>query len=106
LRNTTRAFNDKFAEIQAIDSQYPLERRGRAERLANDLSDAASQHKANLAKFSAQLMEYARFVFPRDETNLLKAVVSQLEASVDVAGTHAVLVTSALEKLQPYVSRE
>jgi hypothetical protein len=106
LRRTTRAFNDRLAEIQAIDSQYSLERSGRAERLAKELSIASREHQDAMAKFSAQLLEYARFIFPKEETDLLKAVVSQLEASVEESSTHAVLVNSALEKLQPYRLKE
>jgi len=106
MKRTTSMFDSRFAEIEAIDGQYSLERRGRAEKLAKELADAANEHKEAVGKVALQLKEYVRFALSREERELLKVVVEQLTVSVEVASKHATLVTGALEKLQPFLTKD
>jgi len=58
MKRTTSMFDSRFAEIEAIDGQYSLERRGRAEKLAKEFNNMLALGAwARAGKDEAELMK-------------------------------------------------
>jgi hypothetical protein len=104
LRKVTESINERFAEITAIDSQYRLERRGRAEKLVTEVAAAAAEHQSALQKCFFQMSEYTRFILTAEEQEMLKNMLGRWKAAVEDATAHKNAATELLKKLTPLVT--
>jgi hypothetical protein len=74
LAAMTESAKRGMAEIEAIDSQFPLERKGRAKKLSDGLHAALEEHKSAVEAFLFQIHHYPTYDTSSEEIDFLKAI--------------------------------
>jgi len=79
LRETVQSVSGRVPDVESVDKNYALERRGRAEELVRELQSAISEYSASYEKGLFQLGEYAKLPIASAEKSLLDNIVRDLE---------------------------
>jgi hypothetical protein len=96
LISSVNLITQQTEEIQAIDSQYVLERRGRAQKLLEQLEIAVGERKAVLGQFQFKLSEYSKLYIPASERSILKELLAELRGEWLETEKESVARTTAL----------
>jgi hypothetical protein len=103
LRGCAESVEARLSEIESIDAQYGLERKGRAKKLLDELSEALNEHKAVFQQFSFKLLEYAKVAGTAEEQAMMKKTIADLEAwSTEFKAKTLAPTTDLIRKLKSY----
>jgi hypothetical protein len=100
LGKVTETIRERLPEIGAIDSQYGLERRGRAEKLLKELAAAMDQHRSAMEKSIFHMEEYRKLILSAEEQQLLQSIPSRWVAESSNAVAQQNAAAELLQKLK------
>jgi len=89
-------------EVESVNEQYSLERKGRANKLHEELQSAIGEHRSSLQKFQFQVFEYAKVASSPEDVEMLTTLAANLHAWVPEGQVSAQSAAELLKKLSSF----
>jgi hypothetical protein len=102
LRACADSIRERLPNVESVEPQYALERKGRAKKLLDELVAAISEHRSTLQKYQFQLSEYVKVAGSKEETEILKRMAADLEAWVIEVKVHAASTADLVKLLTSF----
>ena len=87
-------------EIEAIDDQYALERKGRAEKLLQEWNTAIDKEMVKMRGYTFQLVEILHIHTTEQEDTILKNMAVELQSQLDRLKSEGKPIREARKKLE------
>jgi len=80
LRACAVSVRERLPDVESVDAQYALERKGRAKKLFDELQAAIAEHQSSFEQFKFQLREYGKVARSAEDEAMLKKMTTDLQA--------------------------
>jgi hypothetical protein len=103
LRGCAESVRARMPEVESIDTQYALERKGRATKLIDELKESLSEHQVAVQRFSFKLVEYAKVAGTSEEQAMMNKTIADLQAwRAESKDKTLALATDLINKLKSF----
>jgi len=80
LKACAESVRGRLPDVESVEAQYALERKGRAKKLLEELQAAIAEHQSSFKQFQFQLLEYAKVSRSAEDEAMLKKMTADLQA--------------------------
>jgi hypothetical protein len=100
LKSELSGVVERAKSVEAVDPLYPLERRGRAEKLIKEHQTTLAGHFSNLKGHLFQLREVLNIPGPPEEKEILTRIMADCERMLSEVEVESSAAVAAIERMK------